>query len=180
MARITRGRLRDTVTIEINRISEASPGVYYVVLWCPESHILSKLLDPDMAFVLCWDHEAGDYSWRDFDLPILGASGSTKALSRIVKFDFIIPTERFLQILPQMRPTIKAVQVGRVPPDYLDMRQIHGKPLYKILADCGWHVLLDTPANDYGRILSPKREVLELAIEIVRMEHQTTEEKRGS
>ena len=161
------------MTIEINTIREASPGVYYVVLWCPESKILSKLLDPEMAVVLCWDHDVGNYSWQEFDLPILGPRESTKALSRIATFDFIVSTERFLQILPRMRPRIKAVQLGRVPPDYLDMRQIRGKPLYKILAECGWHVLLDTPANDYGQVLSPKREVLELAIEIMRMEHTT-------
>ena len=84
-----------------------------------------------------------------------------------MKFDFIVPTERFLEILPGLQPAIKAVQLGKLPPDYLDMGKLHGQPLYDILADCGWHVLVDTPANDYGQLLSPRREVLELAIDLI-------------
>lgn len=153
--------------LEVNKIKEVSPGVYWVKLWCPESYILRELLDPQMPFVLCWDYEMGNYTWRGFCLPVLNPYEPINVLSRIANFDFILPTKKFLEILPHMRPAIKAVQLGSVPPDYLDMSRIQGKPLYRILAECGWHILIDTPANDYGQMMSPKREILERAIEIM-------------
>lgn len=154
---------------EVSRIKEVSPGVYWVKVWCPESYILSEILDPQTQFVLCWDYEVGDYTWREFFLPVIHPYEPIDVLSRIANFDFILPTERFLEIHRHMRPAIKAVQLASMPPDYLDMKRIQGKQLYRILGECGWHVLLDTPANDYGQIMSPKREVLERAIEIMRM-----------
>jgi hypothetical protein len=156
------------MTLDTNRITEVVPGVYCVLLWCPESYILQRLLEPEMPLVLCWDHQVGDYTWREFSLPILEPCEAKAVLSRVASFDFILPTERFLEILPRMRPAIKAVQLATMPPGYLDMGRIRGKELYNILADCGWHLLLDTPANDYGQILSPNPKVLELAIEITR------------
>ncbi|HXG64710.1 MAG TPA: hypothetical protein VNO70_06355 [Blastocatellia bacterium] len=152
---------------ETNKIKEIAPGVYYVLLWGPESHILRGLLDPLMPYVLCWEHQVGNFTWREFHMPVTNPTEPTNVLSRIAKFDFILPTQRFLDVLPYMKPAIKAVQLNNVPPDYLDMRRIRGKQLYRILGECGWHVLLDTPANDYGQVLSPKREVLEQAIELV-------------
>jgi hypothetical protein len=154
-------------TLEVNRIEEIAPGVFWVLLWCPESYILSEILDARMQFVLCWDHQIGGYPWQEFALPVLNPNEPMGVFSRCARFDFILPTGKFLEILPHMEPGIKAVQLGVMPPDYLDMRRIKGKPLYRILGECGWHVLIDTPANDYGRMMSPRREVLERAIEIV-------------
>lgn len=153
---------------ETNRIKEIASGVYWVLLSSPKSLMLRDVLDPQTQFVLCWDHEVGDYTWSEFDLPVLDPRTPIGVISRIVRFDFVIPTRRFLDILPGMKPAIKAVQLSRIPPDHLDMNRIHGKHLHRILRDCGWHVLLDTPANDYGQMMSPKREVLERAIEIMR------------
>jgi hypothetical protein len=158
------------MTVETNIIKEIAPGVYWTLLWRPESSILCELLDPQTPYVLCWDHLVGNYSWQEFRLPIVEATEAMDVASRIANIDFIISTERFLKILPKMGPAIKAVQLGSMPPDYLDMRQITGKQLYRILGECGWHVLVDTPANDYGQVMSPKREVLERAIEIMERE----------
>jgi hypothetical protein len=157
------------MSLETNQIKEVAAGVYWVRFWCPESYILRELLDPKIPFVLCWDHNIGNYTWREFHLPVLNPCEPIDVISRIVSFDFVLPTQRFLEILPYMNPAIKAVQLNQVPPDYLDMRNIKGEQLYRILSQCGWHVLLDTPANDYGQMMSPKQEVLEQAIEIMRM-----------
>jgi len=51
-----------TLGIETNRIQEVAQGVYSVLLWCPQSGILSEILDPQMPYVLCWDHEVGDFT----------------------------------------------------------------------------------------------------------------------
>lgn len=155
------------MTLETNKIKEIAPGIYGVLLWCPQSHMLSELLDRQTPFVLCWDHDVGNYTWRDFCLPVLDPREPIDVLSRIANFDFIVPTERFLEMLPGMKPAVKAVQLSSVPPDHLDMRRIQGKQLYRVLGECGWHVFLDTPGNDYGQMMSPKREVLDRAIEIM-------------
>ena len=152
---------------ETNRIKEIAPGVYWVLLWCPESHMLLDLLDPQVPFVLCWHHEVGNYTWREFALPIVDPQKPMDVLARIVSVDFVLPTQSFFEILPLLGRAIKVVQLAKSPPDYLDMRSIQGKPLYRILGACGWHVLLDTTANDYGQLISPRREVLERAVEIM-------------
>jgi hypothetical protein len=153
------------MTLETNTIKEIAPGVYWVLLWCPESTILGELLDPQTPYVLCWSHEVGNYTWQEFRLPLVEPTEIIGLVSRMANFDFIVPTGRFLEILPKMRPAIRAVQLGKMPPDYLDMRTIKGKQLYRILGECDWHVLIDTPANDYGQVMSPKRNVLEKAVE---------------
>ena len=162
-------------TLETNKIKELSPGVYWVLLWCPESRILCDLLDSQKPFVLCWDHDVGNYTWREFYLPLIEPTEPVNVFSRVTHFDFILPTPRFLEILPRMPAAIKAVQLGRMPQDYLDMSRIRGKELYRLLAECGWHVLLDTPANDFGQMMSPDPKVLERAIDIMRMEEQRHE-----
>lgn len=152
---------------ETNKIKEVAPNVYWVLLWCPESNILHDLLHPEKPYVLCWDYEIGNFSWQEFNLPITTPLKPLKVISRIVNFDFILSTEKFLAILPQLPPAIKAIQLDRLPPNYLDLRKIKGKQLYRVLGECGWHVLIDTPANDFGVVMSPQREVLERAIQIV-------------
>ncbi len=76
------------------------------------------------------------------------------------------PTTRFLSLLPSLGPAIRAVQLKTLPPDYLDLARIQGKERYRLLAEIGWHVLLETPANDYGQLMSPHRHVLELALSL--------------
>ena len=155
------------MTLETNKIKEIAPGVYWVLLWCPESNILRELLDPNTPFVLCWDHTLGNHTWQEFHLPLVEASNPIQLVSRLANIDFILPTDRFLGLLPMLGPAIRAVQLKSMPPNYLDMKTIKGKPLYRILGECGWHVLLDTPANDYGQVMSPMRSVLEKAIEMM-------------
>jgi hypothetical protein len=120
-----------------------------------------------MPYVLCWDHEIGDFTWGEFRLPVIDPCEPIEVLSRRASFDFVLPTERFFEILPRLEPAIKAVQLGCLPPPYLDMRRIRGKQLYRILGECGWHVLLETPAKDFGQVLSPRLEVLERAVRLM-------------
>jgi hypothetical protein len=155
------------MTLEKNKIKEVAPGVYWVLLECPESSLLRDILDPLFGYVLCWDYDVGDFTWREARLPLIDLTEPIDVISRAVRFDFVLPIGAFLEILPRMRPAIKAVQLGSLPPDYLDMSRVKGQQLYRILGECGWHVLLDTPANDYGQLMSPRREVLEQAVDVV-------------
>ena len=153
---------------EVNVVKEIAPGIYGAMLWCPEANLLADLLDEDFSFVLCWDHLVGNYEWEEFSLPLVDPTQAHRVISRLATFDFVLPTADFLGVLPNMKPAIKAVQLARTPPDYLDMRRVRAKELYRVLNECGWHVLLDTPANDYGQVLSPVRSVVERAVASMR------------
>jgi hypothetical protein len=154
------------MTLETRKIKEVFPGVYWVLLWCPEAALLAQLLDPALPYVLSWGHVTGRYRWAPFTLPLTESAKPVEVLSRSIEFDYILPTARFLSLLPSLGPAIRAVQLKSLPPDYLDLARIKGKELYRLLAETGWHVLLDTPANDYGQLMSPHRHVLELALSI--------------
>ena len=160
------------MTLETNQIKEIEPGVYWTLLSFPESSLLTQLLDPNTKYVLCWNHTVGNYAWREFCAPLVKPDQPLNLLSRVIHFDFILETKAFTDLLPEIGRAIKAVQLNRIPPDYLDMERIKGKQLHRVLRECGWHVLLDTPGNDYGQLMSPKREVLERAIAIVQENNQ--------
>ncbi len=155
------------MSLPTNQIKEIVPGVFWVLLWCPQSELLRSLLDPKEPYVLCWDHYIGNYAWADFKLPIYDTVEPKRVLSRVANFDFIVETEEFTKLLSYLSPAIKAVQLSSLPPDFLDMKRIKGKQLYRLLNECGWHVMLNTPANDYGQVMSPKREIVEQAIRLV-------------
>jgi hypothetical protein len=82
-----------------------------------------------------------------------------------------MPTPRFRELLPKFRNRIRAVQLRQAPPDYLDLNRIRGPELFRLLGECGWHVLLDTPANDFGQVFSPNRDVVARAVQL----HQAAE-----
>jgi hypothetical protein len=166
------------MTLETNRIKEIDPGVYWTLLSFPESSLLTQLLDPNTKYVLCWNHTVGNFAWRRFRAPLVRPDQPLDFLSRVIQFDFILETEPFIKLLSDIGPAIKAVQLNHIPPDYLDMDKVKGRQLYRVLRECGWHVLLDTPGNDYGQLMSPKKEVLERAIEIVQETNQREKSPR--
>jgi hypothetical protein len=147
----------------VNEVKELAPGVFWALMWCPTAALFARLLRPD-GYVLIWEHRVGNYSWQEYLLPVVAPTEPVAVLGRSVEMDVLVPTSRFAELLPRLRPAIKAVQLGNLPPDYLDMRRIKGAQLYRLLQDCNWHLLIDTPANDYGQIMSPDRQVVEQAI----------------
>ena len=153
-----------------NESKEIAPGVFWALLWCPTTELFGQLLRPD-GHVLLWEHGVGNYSWQEFDLPVAGPIEVARVRARFVEMDLLVSTGEFVGLLPRLPPAIKAVQLGAIPPDYLDMRRIKGKELYRVLQECEWRVLIDTPANDYGQVMSPDRELVERAIALS-LEHQ--------
>ena len=49
---------------------------------------------------------------------------------------------------------------------WLPTSRIRGPERYRLLGECGWHVLMDTPANDFGQVCSPDREVVVKAVQL--------------
>ena len=156
---------------DLNIVKEEYPGVFGAIMWCPTSRLLADLLDPGYPHVLVWNHETGRFIWDAFHLPIVAPTDAENVLSRLASFDFVMPTPRFQELLPRFRSRISAVQLRQAPPDYLDMKRVRGHERFRLLGECGWHVLLDTPANDFGQVFSPNRDVVAKAVEL----HQAAE-----
>jgi len=150
-----------------NEVKEIQAGVFWALLDCPKANILEELLDPKAPFVLCWSHGVGSFRWEDFVLPILNPASPEKVRARRLEFSFVVPTEQFLKYLPRLGPGIRAVQLKSPPQDHLDLPKIRGPQLWRLFGECGWHVFLDTPGNDFGEIASPSRTVVERAIALM-------------
>ncbi len=157
------------MNIEIYKIKELFPDVFWVLLDHPKSDMLAQLLNLNVPYVLCWDHSAGSGSWQQYKLPLTASNVEHEVYSKSIKYDFLVSTEKFISLLPELPAGIKVVQIREMPPNYLDLSVIQGKERYRLLSECGWELELRTPGNDYGELLSPNRELLERAIEIDKM-----------
>ena len=150
-----------------NEIKEVHPGVFWSLLDHPTSALLGNLIDPTAPYVLCWSYHVGDFSWQPFALPIVDRAVPEEVLAREAHFAFCCSTEQFMRFLPNLRPAIRAVQLRSLPPNHLDLDRIRGKERWRLLGECGWHVLLDTPGNDFGEVASTSRQVVEKAVALM-------------
>lgn len=146
--------------LEVHKIKEIHPGVFWMLLDFPTSQLLQFVISDEYEYVWCHNHEVGNYSWDTYHLPLFNDKVAYDVISRVVRFDFIIPTKEFKEILPKLTPGVHVIQLNKMPPDYLDLNKIKGKPRYKLLDECEWLFEFDVPGNDYGQIMSPKEEVL--------------------
>jgi hypothetical protein len=151
---------------DLNIVKEVHPGVFGATMWCPMSRLLSDLLDPDYPHVLVCNHYIGRGGWEPFHLPIVTPIEPEAVLSRPAPFDFMMPTRRVLELLPKMPNAIRAVQLRQIPPNYFDLSRIRGTERFRLLKEYGWHVLLDTPAHDFGDVFSPDRNVVTKAVQL--------------
>ena len=148
------------MNLKINEIKEIHPGVFWMLLDRPTSNLLHRLLSDKYQYVWCHNHLVGNYTWDKFKLPLTGNSDPYDVISRIVSFDFILPTREFRSALPQLQAGIHVVQLDKLPPDYFDLDKVKGTERYRLLGECDWLFEFDAPGNDYGQIASPRREWL--------------------
>ena len=102
----------------------------------------------------------GNGSWENYRLLLFQDKVSHDVLAKQVVFDFIVLTERFKQILPQLDPGIHVIQLNILPPHYLEPDRLEGTRWYKLLSECDWLFEFDIPGNDYGQSASPKEDFL--------------------
>lgn len=147
--------------LEINKIKEIHSGVFWMLLNHPTSKHLPYILSDEYQYVWCHNHIVGNYSWKEYRLPLFQDKVAYDVVSRIVLFDFIVSTEKFKEILPELAPGVHVIQLNKMPPDYFDLDKIKGKERYRLLAECEWLFEFDVPGNDYGQITSPREELLQ-------------------
>jgi hypothetical protein len=147
--------------MEVHKIKEIHPSVFWMLLDFPTSKLLPFLLSDEYQYVWCHNHIVGNYSWDEYRLPLFQDKVAYDVVSRIVSFDFIVSTEKFKEILPKLDAGVHVVQLNKMPPDYFDLDRVKGKERYRLLAECDWLFEFDVPGNDYGQIASPKEELLQ-------------------
>ena len=149
-----------------NVIKEVHPGIFWALLDFPAVSIAAQLLDPAVPLSLCWSHHIGDYTWQEFELPLTDPRSAQLVRSRGASFDFLIPTVEFLPLVSHFTHHLNVAQLHSTPPDFLDLARMRGRPLYSALNQCGWHIILELPGNDFGQVTSPSRAVVERAIDL--------------
>ena len=154
--------------LEVHVVKEVASGVFSAVLDFPRKEaLLPGLLESAFPYVLCWGHHVGCYRWEPFKVPVVDPQRPEEVLARAIDVDFVVATSRFKELLPDLGPGVCAVQLAQLPPDYLDLRKIKGKELWRQLNQVGWHVWVNIPGNDYAQIASPDRDVVARAIACV-------------
>lgn len=148
------------MSLEIRKIKEIQSGVFWTLLDRPTSKLLRFILSDEYRFVWCHKHSVGNYLWEDYRLPLFEDRVGHELLMKLAVFDFIVTTEKFKEILPKFDAGIHVIQLNRLPPQYLDLDKVKGKERYRLLGECDWLFEFDVPGNDYGQVLSPKREFL--------------------
>jgi hypothetical protein len=149
------------MSLEVHKIKEIHPGVFWMLLDFPTSRLLPLILSDEYRYVWSHNHRVGNYSWSEYSLPLFQDKDAHNVVSRIVLFDFIVPTEIFKEILPKLDAGVHVIQLNQMPPDYLDLDNIKGKERYRLLAQSEWLFEFDVPGNDYGQIASPREELLQ-------------------
>lgn len=149
------------MSLEIHKIKEIHPGIFWMLLDFPTSQLLSLLLSDEYQYVWCHNHRLGNYSWDKYHLPLFNDKVSYEVLSRFVLFDFTVPTKMFKEMLPNFDAGIHVIQLNRQPPDYFDLDKVRGKERYRLLGECEWLFEFEVPGNDYGQIASSNKQLLQ-------------------
>jgi hypothetical protein len=91
-----------TLQENINKICETAPGRFRIVLNFATVKIVKHLLDEDYKYVWVHNHMPGSYSaWHEFDLPIVPKIENKKILAKTVRYNFIMETSEFKNLLPK-------------------------------------------------------------------------------
>ena len=154
-------RVAKDMSLEVHKIKEIHPGVFWMLLDFPTSRLLTFILSDEYRYIWCHNHRVGNYSWSEYRLPLFQDKDAHDVASRIVLFDFIVSTEKFKEILPKVDAGVHVIQLNEMPPDHLDLDKIKGNERYRLLAESDWLFEFDVPGNDYGQIASPKEELLQ-------------------
>jgi len=157
---VMRLRAAKDMSLEVHKIKEIHPGVFWMLLDFPTSRLLPFILSDEYRYIWCHNHRVGNYSWAEYRLPLFRDNDAHDVASRIVLFDFIVSTEKFKEILPKVDAGVHVIQLNEMPPDHFDLDKIKGKERYRLLRESDWLFEFDVPGNDYGHIASPKEELL--------------------
>jgi hypothetical protein len=125
--------------------------------------ILRHALDPSVPWIWIRRHTPKrNLGWWPTKLPLSERGAPCEVTARSLEFDLLLPTVRFLELLPEfhdhgvtlyqmVRPVPDTLSLDRVPPDAID----------PVLVQNGLHLAFHLPhAIETAEFRSPHREVL--------------------
>jgi len=149
---------------EANTIQEIFPGHFQVILDYPTAMDLTKILDMSYKFVWVTQHNEGRTTWMPYTHTLYGREVATSdVVVRNVMMEYLMETTSFIELLSDIRQTIRIVQTNLQPPHYLDLGRLKGKQKYELLkSKLDYRLEVEIPgAADYAPLISSDRAFLE-------------------
>jgi len=153
--------------IETNVIKEIYKGHYMVILDFPEPSDLLKIIDTSYKYVWGIEHCENLTEWHKYDYLLYGKKvNSNNIFSRNMEMEYLIETSHFIELIPNIRQTIKIIQTNIIPPEYLNLNRLSGKGRYYLLKNKVDYLfeLEMRGAIDYAPLVSPNIDFLEKVI----------------
>lgn len=152
------------MAIKVNQITEFVKGVYGTVLDFPTKDFLKILINKSFKYVWCICYEEDKYEWKTCVKNLYGFP-LNDVLVRNVKFEYIIETSKFIDLLPHIQGGIHIIQINKIPPYYLNgaMSTMNRKTKYDLLRkETDFLFEINLPSSpDYTSLVSPNREFVE-------------------
>ena len=109
----------------INKIKEIFPSTFQIILDFATNEFLQHALREDYKYVWVYNHSLKNhYNWQTRSLPLFDHGDNFEVFSRHLKFDFVLPTSQFQNLLPRLENGIMLVQLNKVPKYYIDVNRI--------------------------------------------------------
>lgn len=151
--------------MEVHKVKELYNGShFYSLLDFPTNNVVNHLLSDEYKYVWVINYNAQSFDdWRELHLPLTLKNTNTQLLAKQISFDFILPTRDFKSILPTLSKGITAIQINKLPPQYLDLRKLEGKSRYDLLQrECDYLFEIDIAyPTDYSTLISSDKAFLE-------------------
>ncbi|MDR0232140.1 MAG: hypothetical protein LBI82_08490 [Dysgonamonadaceae bacterium] len=154
--------------IETNKIKEIFKGHYQVILDFPHKEDLLKIIDISYKYVWGTIYNESLFQWKDVEHCFFESKDVIRnAKIRNLRMEYLIHTEDFLNLIPDINQTIHIIQTNVEPPYYLDLNNLQGGSRYNLLKNKVDYLFeLEMPsAIDYAPLVSPNISFLENVID---------------
>jgi len=154
--------------VEVNKIEEIYNGHYQVMLDFPTPTDLVKVIDNSYQFICRIDHNEGRSSWLPYVHTLFGERPiETPLFARNISMEFLCRTTTFIKLLLKVKQTVRIIQTNIMPPEYLELKKLSGKPKYDLLkSKLSYLFEIEIPgATDYAPLISSNISFLHSVIE---------------
>lgn len=120
---------------------ESDPGIWKMFTYRQDRSLLKEIINPGVPYIWIHNYAVGGKDWELFNLPVFGKDSGFAVKVRSFKLDFIVSSQRFLEILPELddKP-IHLVQLYEEPPYFLMLDQVSGMTKYELLKRSGFYL----------------------------------------
>ena len=142
---------------------ELYPGTWKMHIYHSDHRLLLQALNPGVPFVWLHNFSFGGLEWGMHSFPIFDGQSEVALFTREFELDLIIPTERFIDVLPELGDKhLHVIQLYEKPPYFLKLDKVSGMPKYELLKRSGYYFeYRDGKGKDLGEIVSNNEEFWE-------------------